>query len=280
MPRSRGSGRPCRRRNRAGGLPPARERAAHLHLGVVDGRVEQAALALLRIERRGEIEPRRRDLDVLARPVAGLIRDDERRAVEALLRPPVAGELLPHAVLPRLALLDQAGDEQVRQDGGDRDARQSARSCGTRARCSRRRRGRRGVRSGFRPRTERIAGRVSHRVSSAGESSFRRDQRRQAAEAALAACGNRRSRRAGARRRSRARRCRRSTAPHRRIPTAGNPRAASRRRCGSAGRRRGRRPALATRAAGRTPRAAVNHPRARRRRRSRSRRAPSSRARH
>ena len=49
----------------------------------------------------GEVEPRRRDLDVLARPVAGLVRDHERRAVEVLLRSPVAGELLPHAVLAR-----------------------------------------------------------------------------------------------------------------------------------------------------------------------------------
>ena len=98
------------------------ECAGHVDLGVVDGRLEQAALALLRIERRGEIEPRRRDLDILARPIAGLIRDHQRRAVEVLLRSPVAGEFLPHAVLPRFAFLDQVGDEQVRQDGGDRDA--------------------------------------------------------------------------------------------------------------------------------------------------------------
>ena len=44
--------------------------------------------------------------------------------------------------------------------------------------------------------------------------------------------GNRRSRRAGRRRRSRATACRGSRARRRRIPTAGNPTAAFRRRCG------------------------------------------------
>ena len=43
------------------------ERAVHLYLCVVDGRVKQAAPALLRGEVGGEIEPRRRDLHVLPR---------------------------------------------------------------------------------------------------------------------------------------------------------------------------------------------------------------------
>jgi hypothetical protein len=58
----------------------------------------------------------------LARSVTGLIGDHQHRAVEVLFRSPVAGEFLAHAVLACLAFLDQAGDEQVRQDGGDCEA--------------------------------------------------------------------------------------------------------------------------------------------------------------
>jgi len=92
----------------------------HLDLGVVDRRVEQAALARLRSQVGDEVEARRCDLEILARPVGReLIRHDQDRAVEALLRPPVAGEFLLHAGLTPLALVDQVGDEQVRQHGRD-----------------------------------------------------------------------------------------------------------------------------------------------------------------
>ena len=129
-------------------------------------------------------------------------------------------------------------------------------------------------------RTDRV-GRVGHGLSSAGENSFGRDERRrQSAEAPLAARGNRQARRAGARRRSRATTCRRSAARRRRTPRAGSPRAASRRRCGSAGRRRAPAPCALPReqpAERVARRRVVAEPGARRR--SRSRHAPSSRAR-
>ena len=99
------------------------ERAAHVDLGVVDGRVEQAALALLRVERRRKIEPRRRDLDVLRaagrRPDTGSPASGCRGSAPG---PSCGVNSCSHAVLPRLALLDQVGDEQVRQDGRDGEA--------------------------------------------------------------------------------------------------------------------------------------------------------------
>jgi hypothetical protein len=62
------------------------------------------------------------NLDVLARSVAGLIWDHERRAVNGLLRPPVALDRVAHAVLALLAFLDHATDQHIRQDAGGREA--------------------------------------------------------------------------------------------------------------------------------------------------------------
>jgi len=98
------------------------EHAAHLHPGVVHRGVEQAALALLRVQHSREVKPRRRDLEILTPAFTDPVGDHQGRTVEVLLRSPVAGELLLHAILARLALLDQAGDQQVRHDGREREA--------------------------------------------------------------------------------------------------------------------------------------------------------------
>ena len=99
------------------------ERALHLDPGIVDGRLEQAAPALLRVEIGRNLEARRRDLEILPRPPGrDLVGHDQDRTLQLLLRSPIASEFFADRLLARFAFLDQSGDEDVREKSREREA--------------------------------------------------------------------------------------------------------------------------------------------------------------